>query len=130
MRPKPSAWPVLLLLAVAACRPEAPTSLPLDTGVCVRTTHHTVPVPHTSVYVKYNVDTFPGYDQPPGYYDAVFTTGADGRGCLAPLPEGEHWVVAFGYDSLYFPHDVYGSLRVTIDADSRPKVDTTMSVSE
>ena len=118
------------LLFVAACRPEAPETIPYETQICVRTLHHTLPIPHATVYVKYNADTFPGYQQPPSYYDAVFETGADGRGCLAPVPEGRHWLVAFGYDSLYFPHHVFGSLPVTIDLDARPTIDTTLYVSE
>jgi hypothetical protein len=89
-----------------------------------------VPVPHATVYVKYNVDTFPGYQQPAAYYDAELKTGADGRGCLAPVPEGRHWIVAFGHDSTHVPPEVYGSLRVEIDADHRAKIDTTMYVSE
>jgi hypothetical protein len=58
------------------------------------------------------------------------SSGADARGCLTGVPEGRHWLVAFGYDSLYYPHDVQGSLIVEISLDARPKADTVMQISE
>ncbi len=118
------------LLLYTACRPPAPEEIPLPTAICVRTYHHHQPIPKATVYVKYNADSFPGYDQAPAYYDAVFYTGADARGCLTGVPEGRHWLVAFGYDSLYYPHDVQGSLIVEISLDARPKADTVMQISE
>lgn len=102
----------------------------MPTKICVRTLHHTVPIPNAIVYLKYNVDTFPGYYQPPSYYDASFRTGSDARGCLAPVPEGRHWIMAFGYDSLYFPHYVYGSLRAEISLRYKPVLDTILYISE
>ncbi len=127
---------ILLLISAAAvvcyaaCRPAAPEEIPLPTAICVGTYHHHQPIPKATVYVKYNADSFPGYAQPPAYYDAVFYTGADARGCLTGVPEGKHWLVAFGYDSLYYPHNVQGSLLVDISLDARPKADTVMQVSE
>jgi hypothetical protein len=121
---------LLPLLALVQCRPEIPEEVPLPTKICVRTLHHTVPIPNAIVYLKYNVDTFPGYHQPPSYYDASFRTGADARGCIAPVPEGRHWLVAFGYDSLYFPHYVYGSLRAEISLRYKPVLDTALYISE
>lgn len=121
---------LLLLLAFVQCRPEIPEEVPLPTKICVRTLHHTVPIPNAIVYLKYNVDTFPGYYQQPSYYDASFRTGADAHGCIAPVPEGRHWLVAFGYDSLYFPHYVYGSLRAEISLRYKPVLDTVLYISE
>lgn len=117
-------------LLFAACRPAPPEEIPLPTAICVGTYHHHQPIPKATVYVKYNADSFPGYDQPAAYYDAVFYTGSDARGCLNGVPEGKHWLVAFGYDSLYFPHNVKGSLMVNISLDARPKVDTILQISE
>ena len=119
-----------LLLAILACQPTETTLIPLPTRLCVRVQHHHQPIPHAKVYIKYNSDTFPGYDKPPDFFDATFTTGADARGCLAPVPEGQHWVVAFGYDSLYFPNDVFGSQIVTISLNGAATVDTILYVSE
>ena len=122
----------LFLLAATffSCRPNAPETLELPTKICIRTQHHQQPIPNATVYVKYNADSFPGYDKPPAYYDAAFTTGANDHGCLAPVPEGRHWLVSFGYDSLYFPHEVYGSLRVDVSLQTRPVVDTILYISE
>lgn len=125
---------IILLLALAgildACRPDPPEYIPLPTRICVRTQHHGQLVPHTTVYLKYNTDTFPGYDKPPSFFDDSFETGADARGCIGPVPEGRHWLVAFGYDSLHQPPQVFGSLPVEISLGSRAVLDTILYVSE
>jgi len=113
-----------------SCRPPAPENIPLPTKICVRTQHHFQPISDATVYIKYNTDIFPGYDKPASYYDASFKTGADARGCLESAPEGKHWLVAFGYDPLYYPHEVFGSLPVTISLEDQPVVDTVLYISE
>jgi hypothetical protein len=120
--------PFFLLLW--GCYRQQPDEIPLPTRLCVKTQHHHQPIPGATVYVKYNTEAFPGYDRPASYFDAQFKTGANARGCLEPLPEGTHWIVAFGYDSLYFPHDVFGSMKVHISLKDQPKVDTLLYVSE
>ena len=117
------------VLLLAACRPT-PETLPWPTKVCVKTTHHGQAIPDATVYVKLNADSFPGYDKQPTYYDMQFKTGKNAYGCIESLPEGRHWLVAFGYDSLHYPHDVFGSLPVTISLDRSPVVDTILYVSE
>ncbi len=119
-----------IVLAYPACRPALPEEIPLPTKICVKVQHHTLPIPKTTVYVKYNLDTFPGYDKPPSYYDASFKVGPDARGCLESVPEGHHWIVAFGYDSIYYPHDVRGSMRAFISLGQKPVLDTILYVSE
>jgi hypothetical protein len=124
---------VVLLTASAlsvSCYREDLLLAALPTEICVKTVHHMQPVPDAVVYVKYNADTFPGYDKPAHFFDAVFYTGKNARGCLKSVPEGRHWLVAFGYDSLYYPHDVWGSLRVDISLEYRPGIDTLLYVSE
>ncbi len=113
-----------------SCFREDPMLAALPTEICVKTVHHMQPVPDAVVYVKFNADTFPGYDKPAHFFDAVFYTGKNAHGCLRSVPEGRHWLVAFGYDSLYYPHDVWGSLRVDISLGHRPKIDTLLYVSE
>ena len=125
---------ISLLLAIAFlaqmhCRP-LPEEIPLPTKICVRTQHHNQPIPNATIYVKFNTDSFPGYDRPPSYFDATFKTGPDSRGCIAPVPEGRHWLVAFGYDSLHFPNFVYGSMRTEILLSGRPELDTILYISE
>lgn len=123
-------YTLFLLSTFTTCRPPLPDEVPLPTKICVRTQHHTEPIPDALVYIKYNVDTFPGYYQKPSYYDASFRTGKDARGCIEPVPEGRHWMVAFGYDSLYYPHYVYGSMRVEISLAHKPVLDTILYISE
>ncbi len=124
----------LMVAAVAwlwACRPEPPDSIPLPTRICVRTIHHTWPIPACTVYVKYFADTFPGYTRPRAYFDAMFITDKEGHGCITGVPEGRHWLVGIGYDSLYYPHDVMGNLPVRISIDEgRGKIDTILYVTE
>lgn len=121
-----------LLGMVFSCRPAPPDVLPLPTSICVRTLHHGLAVKNVTVYAKFGVDSFPGYDKPASYYDDVFKTGKDARGCLESVPEGKIWLVAFGKDSIYTPppYDVRGSVLVTISIDKKPKLDTTLFVSE
>lgn len=119
-----------MLLLHATCRPALPDEIPLPTKICVRTLHHTVPIPDAIIYLKYNADSFPGYDKPPSYFDASFRTGKDARGCIQSVPEGRHWMIAFGYDSLYYPHDVYGSMLAVISLSQKPVLDTIFYVSE
>ena len=114
----------IALLFFAACRPEGPDTVPLPTKICIKTTHHNYPLTGSIVYLKYFSDTFPGYDKGADFYDASFKTGQDARGCIESVPEGHHWLVAFGYDSLHFPHEAFGSLPVTISLDFKPVVDT------
>lgn len=120
----------LLLFAFAACRPAGSEDLPLPTSVCVRTLHHGAPVPEATVYIKFNADSFPGYDRPAAFYDDSVRTGADARGCILAVPEGRHWLVALARDDNYFPPLVFGSLPVTISLSDRPRVDTVLYVSE
>ena len=119
----------LLLLSITlffACRPDGPDTLPLPTKICIKTTHHNYPLAGSTVYLKYFTDTFPGYNKGPEYYDASFKTGADARGCIESVPEGKHWLVAFGYDSLHFPHEAFGSLPVEISLNFKPVLDTAL----
>ncbi|MBX2890905.1 MAG: hypothetical protein KF734_08270 [Saprospiraceae bacterium] len=115
---------ILTLLVLFACRSEGPDTIPLPTKICIKTTHHDYPLTGSFVYLKYFTDTFPGYDKKPSYFDAFFVTGADARGCIESVPEGRHWLVAFGYDSLHYPHEAFGSLPVEISLDHRPVIDT------
>ncbi len=60
-----------------SCRPSGPEEIPLPTKICLLTSHHGQPIPRAKVWIKYNTDTFPGYQQPPSFFDASFETGAD-----------------------------------------------------
>ncbi|MBU6341307.1 MAG: hypothetical protein KGS48_07435 [Bacteroidetes bacterium] len=119
----------LLLMAVSGCRPS-PEYVPIPTQICLFTTHHGQPIPDAIIYLKYNADTFPGYKNPPAYFDDSFRTGKNARGCIQSVPEGRHWMIGFGYDSLHYPNEVFGSLPITISLDGKPKLDTMFYLSE
>jgi hypothetical protein len=121
---------ILTALCVFSCRPTGPEEIPLPTKICIQTSHHGQPIPHARVWLKYNADSFPGYDRPESYFDASFETGADAHGCIEPVPEGTHWLIAFGYDSLHFPNHVYGSTLVHVSVQYKPVIDTIIYVSE
>jgi hypothetical protein len=121
---------IFSVLSVVACRPAGPEEIPFPTKICVVTSHHGQPIPQATVWIKYNTDTFPGYNLPSADFDASFKTGADARGCIEPVPEGRHWLIAFGYDSLHFPNYVYGSMMVNVSLKDKPVIDTIMYVSE
>ncbi len=112
------------------CTPPEEETFALPTKICVRTQHHHQPIPDAMVFVKFNADSFPGYDAPPSFFDKSFKMGKNAEGCLAAVPEGKHWLVAFGYDSLYFPHDVRGSVQVEISLSGKATVDTLLYISE
>jgi hypothetical protein len=92
--------------------------------------HHNIPVPFTDVYIKYNPDSFPGYDKPPAYFDAHLRADKHAALCFESVPEGTHTIIGQGYDSLYWPHHVYGSMQIFISLDSKSKVDTIFYISE
>ena len=120
----------LLLLSLVACRPPAPEYIPIPSSICLTTTHHGQPIPDAIIYIKYNADTFPGYKNPTSYFDASFRTGKNSKGCITSVPEGKHWLIGFGYDSLHYPNEVMGSLPVTINLDGKAKLDTMFYLSE
>lgn len=121
---------LVLTICPTACTPPEDESFALPTKICVRTQHHHQPIPDATVFIKFNADSFPGYDAPPSFFDKSFRTGKNASGCLEAVPEGRHWLVAFGYDSLYFPHDVFGSLQVEVSLSGRATVDTILYISE
>jgi hypothetical protein len=49
---------------------------------------------------------------------------------MTSVPEGKHWLIGFGYDSLHYPNEVMGSLPVTINLDGKAKLDTMFYLSE
>jgi hypothetical protein len=120
-----------LLLATAGCVPREDGQLiPLPTRICLRTQHHQVPLRDVELRIKFNTDTFPGYLQPVEYFDIIVRTGPDARACVAPVPEGRHWVIAFGVDETAYPLEVFGNLPLAIALDRQPVVDTILYVSE
>lgn len=88
---------LLPILALSFCKKEAAPRI--FNRTCVTTQHHDLIIGDIKVYVKYNATdfNFPGYEDI-AEYDTVFTTNAQGKGCIENLPIGKHWLVGIGFD--------------------------------
>jgi hypothetical protein len=115
-----------VLVLVFGCKPY-PETIELPTSVCLRVQHHTLPIPDAQLYIIYNTDTFPGYDKPESYFDEKMVADDQAQLCFKSVPEGNHWVVGYGYDGAY---DLLGSMRIHIDLKNRPVIDTIFYMSE
>ena len=96
------------LLFFATCKERV--NPPAEIDVCVTVQHHEVIFPNSSVYIKYNTDFFPGY-QDLTVFDDEIKTNDEGRGCFLDIPEGRHWLICKGYDEAK-DEQVKGSIRV------------------
>ena len=100
-----------LLLFFAAC--EEPVDSPAERDLCVTIKHHEAIFPNSPVYIKFNTDFFPGY-QDLSIFDQEIVTNDEGRGCFLNIPEGRHWLVCKGYDEVQ-EENVRGSIRVEME---------------
>ena len=98
----------LFILVFATC--EEPVDPPAERDICITIQHHEVIFPNSSVYIKFNTDFFPGY-QDLTVFDEEIITNDEGRGCFLNVPEGRHWLICKGYDETK-EEDVKGSIRV------------------
>ena len=113
------------------CRPEPdPLVLQIPTSLHLQMMHHAVPLPDVNVFLKYNCDTFPGYEQQTAYYDTVLVSDANGDISVSPVPPGHHWVVALGASEHGIPLPVFGRMPIYIDLENRIKVDTMLYMYE
>lgn len=87
----------IFCIFLACQKKESPRIL---NRTCVTTQHHELIIGDIEVYIKYDATdfNFPGWEDL-AEYDTVFTTNADGRGCITNLPIGKHWLVGLGFDS-------------------------------
>ena len=69
----------------------------LRTSACFTTHHHEKVIPEITIWIKFDSDTFPGFD-PPYNFDTSIESDANGRVCIQDFPLGHHWFVGFGYD--------------------------------
>jgi hypothetical protein len=102
----------------------------LPTSLCLKTQHHGVTLPNIAIQIKYNIDTFPTYMHEATWFDTTIISDIHGRACLAPVPEGNHWIIAQGIDETAYPLEVFGNLPFTITIPARMILDTTLYVSE
>jgi hypothetical protein len=121
-----------LALYIGACNPiEEGDTIPISTEICIEARHHDVPHPELNIFLKYNVDTFPGYYNDASWYDTMLVTDAAGRACVGPVPPGKHWIIGLGFDEhaqQLLP--VFGRLPVVVDLEKKPKIDTILYLYE
>ena len=119
-----------LLFLFSCLKTQTPETVELPTEVRVQVLHHNLPMKYLPVYFKYNTEEFPTYDDPETWMDTMLLTDVQGRIAMRPIREGNHWLVATGYDSMPLPHMVYGSLPFTINLNGKAVLDTVIYVSE
>ncbi len=121
-----------LAVTVATCTPiDEGGTIPISTEICIEARHHDVPHPELNIFLKYNVDTFPGYYNEASWYDTMLVTDAAGRACVGPVPPGKHWIIGLGFDEhaqQLLP--VFGRLPVVVDLEKKPKIDTILYLYE
>lgn len=83
---------IAILLTLLGC-----SGNDLRTRVCFTTHHHEKVIPNITIWVKFNSETFPGWD-PPYNFDTSIESDENGRVCMNDFPLGHHWFVGFGYD--------------------------------
>src|SRR3989304_4643547 len=82
-----------------------------DATITLSVKHHTLPIPGSTVYVKYGSSVFPGGD--PSNYDDSKITDANGGAVFPGLLNGKYYFYGGGYDSTgNFPVDGGMKLRV------------------
>lgn len=86
--------PSLLLLLFTACKQEGLDGESIVTGT---TAHHSNPIPHTTVYLKFGATELPSTD--PADYDHNVQADANGVYTIANLTKGEYYLYGIGYDS-------------------------------
>jgi hypothetical protein len=88
--------------------------------------HHSVLIPFSKVYIKYDAKEFPGDDLTK--YDAFITTNNMAHGHFENLKKGNYYIYGVGFDSS-INLTVTGGLKVKISKKDE-MVDVTLPVTE
>ncbi len=88
--------------------------------------HHSVLVPYTNVYIKYDAKEFPGDDL--SKYDASITTNNMAHGHFGNLKKGNYYIYGVGFDST-INQTVTGGMKVKVSKKSE-MLDVTLQVTE
>ena len=116
------------LLCVSACEKDGPPEFfNIGTEVTLVTMHHERGLPNIKVYIKYNVDSFPGYTDL-SLFDTSFVSNDLAEVTFPTVPVGHHWFVGFGTDEL-LNEPVRGSVPMKIHNNFQPR-DSVILVSE
>jgi hypothetical protein len=123
---------LLICLAFSGCRKEPDNSIPLQGTIYlqVTATHHSWAVAGIDIYIKKDVQDWPGHPDST-VYNAVSKTDKGGNVAFEQLFPGSYFIYAEGYDSL-FRAQVYGKAPLTLDpaAISNNEVYFTLYVNE
>jgi len=119
---------LLILLMISSCAKDDPVFyFPTTTPVTFKTQHHERAVPFIKVYLRYDTDTFPGYDDL-SVFDTMIVSNEYADVTFPNIPIGKHWVVGFGHDD-FLDEPVRGGLPFEIEDISMPW-DTSLYISE
>ena len=119
---------LVLLFCISACeKNDPPEFINIGAEVCLVTMHHERGLPNIKVYIKFNVDSFPGYTDL-SLYDTSFVSDDLAEVCFPTVPVGHHWFVGFGTDEL-LNEPVRGSVPMKINNNFQPR-DSVILVSE
>ena len=119
---------VTFLLSTSACEKDnGPTTVSIGAELCLVTQHHERGLPDITVYLKYNATEFPGYDDLSVFDDSI-VSNEFAEACFPKVPQGKHWCVAYGTDSL-LNEPVRGSVPFEM-LDYLEDRDTVLYVSE
>lgn len=116
-----------LVFGLASCKDEAQSiTIPLQAKVCVTVKHHALIIPDAEVFIKLNGGDTLQWDG--AQYDLKMTADTSAKGCFDKLPVGNHWLMAYGYDT-NSRLDVLGRLPIRITKIDE-HLDIVLSVSE
>jgi hypothetical protein len=107
--------PIIFLIAatvMASCQDNVEQiTIPLQAKVCVTVKHHALTIPDAEVFIKLNGGDTLQWDG--SKYDRKLVADANAKGCFEALPVGNHWLMAYGYDT-NSRLDVIGRLPIKI----------------
>ncbi len=102
---------IFLVCSVFTCRKG--NSIAVNPEICFTIQHHDQLIPNCTVYVAYNPDRFPGYENISAY-DKSWTSDGNARLCIYDMPVGKHWFMATSYDPEW-EATVFGSMYINVE---------------
>jgi len=115
-----------LLLLATSCDKNNPDFFDATSRVTIKVQHHEDVLPGIEVYVQFNAEEIPGYEDR-SIFDTVVVSDEFGDATFQSVP-GRHWAVGYGFDE-NVGEDVRGRVPFEIEDFGIPW-DTTIYVSE
>lgn len=114
---------ILLLFTYISCTKPGPGG---EAEIHFDVKHHSVLIPNSVVYIKYDATDFPGTDL--SKYDASTITNSVAHGSFKNLKKGNYYLYGVGFDSAV-NQTVTGGLKVKISKKDE-MVDVILQVTE